>query len=82
RLDDLERLTASLDPVNVLRRGFAVVRDAEGRTIRDAARAAPGSAIVAELAHGRLHARVERVERGARDALGANGANGASDGAR
>jgi len=62
KLSALDQLAQSLHPKAVLRRGFAIVRDGEGRTLRDAARVARGSAIVAALGSGRLHARVERSE--------------------
>jgi exodeoxyribonuclease VII large subunit len=62
RLADLDRLAHSLHPRAVLRRGFALVQDERGRTLRTAADAPAGSRVVATLAHGRLHVRVDRTE--------------------
>jgi exodeoxyribonuclease VII large subunit len=58
----LRERTAKLEgnnPEAILQRGYAIVTDEAGHTIRDAADAAPGSRIVARLARGRLAARVE-----------------------
>jgi exodeoxyribonuclease VII large subunit len=58
----LRERTAKLEgnnPVAILQRGYAIVTDETGRALRDAADAAPGSRIVAQLARGRLAARVE-----------------------
>lgn len=67
--DDLrraaERLALSetrcrlLDPTNVLRRGFAILRDARGKTLKDASAATPGERITAMLRDGEIAARVE-----------------------
>jgi exodeoxyribonuclease VII large subunit len=62
RLADLDRLATSLHPKSVLRRGFALVQDEQGRTLRVSTSVRPGSRVVATLAQGRLHARVERSE--------------------
>jgi len=62
RLAALERLARSLHPRTVVERGFAIVRDAGGKTLRDAAATAPGREIEATLARGRLRARVERAD--------------------
>ena len=62
RLADLDRLANSLHPKSVLRRGFALVQDEQGRTLRVSKSVRPGSRVVATLAQGRLHARVERSE--------------------
>ena len=51
----LDRLGAGLEHLNpeaVLKRGFAVVRDSEGRITRDAATLIPGAAITLRLARG------------------------------
>jgi exodeoxyribonuclease VII large subunit len=61
-LAELDRLAQSLHPKAVLRRGFAVVRDERGKTLRDAKCVKPGAPIEATLARGRLRARVERSE--------------------
>jgi len=62
RLLDLDRLAQSFDPRRVLCRGFALVRDEAGRTVRAATAVRPGGTVVATLAQGRLVARVERAE--------------------
>jgi exodeoxyribonuclease VII large subunit len=62
KLAALDQLAQSLHPKSVLKRGFAIVRDAAGRTLRDAASIARGSEIVASLARGRLRARVEGTD--------------------
>jgi exodeoxyribonuclease VII large subunit len=61
-LAELDRLAQSLHPKAVLRRGFSVVRDETGRTLRDAKSVKPGAPIEATLARGRLVARVEKSE--------------------
>lgn len=58
----LQRLEASLagnNPEAILQRGYAIVTDEAGRTLRDTADAPPGSRIMAQLARGTLAARVE-----------------------
>jgi exodeoxyribonuclease VII large subunit len=58
-----ETLAASLsghDPDAILQRGYAIVRSEDGRLVTDPAQTPPGSTIRAELARGRLTARVER----------------------
>lgn len=59
---DLDALTARLallDPVNLLRRGWSISRDAEGNVIRRVADVTPGAIISTELTDGRLTSRVE-----------------------
>lgn len=63
RAATLRTLAVSLDgnnPETILQRGYAIVRGMDGRPLRDAADAPPGTTITAELARGHLHARVER----------------------
>jgi exodeoxyribonuclease VII large subunit len=62
KLASLEQLAQSLHPKRTLQRGFAIVRDAEGRTLRDATKIGRGGEITASLARGRLRARVESSE--------------------
>ena len=50
------QMLASLSYQSVLRRGFAVVRDGEGRTVRSATAATPGMSLEIELADGRIDA--------------------------
>ncbi|MBV9440118.1 MAG: exodeoxyribonuclease VII large subunit [Candidatus Eremiobacteraeota bacterium] len=50
------------NPEAILARGYAVVRTADGRLVRDAAVAPPGTRITATLARGALSARVEGTQ--------------------
>jgi exodeoxyribonuclease VII large subunit len=60
RLAPLERTLKAVSPLATLQRGYAIVVSAEGRILRDAAEAAPGSIIEARLAQGSLRAKVEK----------------------
>ncbi|MGA2358074.1 MAG: exodeoxyribonuclease VII large subunit [Terriglobales bacterium] len=63
----LDRRTASLEalsPVAILNRGYALVFDAKGRLVKDAARLKAGDEVSARLARGRVRARVTATERG------------------
>ncbi|HKM47261.1 MAG TPA: exodeoxyribonuclease VII large subunit [Terriglobales bacterium] len=63
----LERRTASLEalsPVAILNRGYALVFDAKGQLVKDAARLKAGDELSARLAQGRVRARVTSTERG------------------
>jgi len=57
-VDRDERLLKSFDPAAVLRRGYAIVRDASGKVLREAASVDRGSAIAVQLAQGTLEAEV------------------------
>jgi exodeoxyribonuclease VII large subunit len=62
----LDRRTASLEalsPVAILNRGYALVFDAKGRLVKDAARFKAGDELSARLARGRVRARVTATER-------------------
>jgi len=62
----LDRRTASLEalsPVAILNRGYALVFDAKGRLVKDAARLEAGDELSARLARGRVRARVTATER-------------------
>ncbi len=62
----LDRRTASLEalsPVAILNRGYALVFDAKGRLVKDAARLKAGDEMSARLARGRIRARVTATER-------------------
>ncbi len=62
----LERQTASLEalsPVAILNRGYALVFDAKGQLVKDAARLEAGDEVSARLARGRVRARVTATER-------------------
>jgi exodeoxyribonuclease VII large subunit len=52
---------AHLDPHAVLQRGYALVTDAHGALVVDAAAVRSGDALALQLARGRVAARVERV---------------------
>jgi exodeoxyribonuclease VII large subunit len=53
-----ERLLSSYDPRAVLKRGYAIVRDAQGGLVRDAARVDRGTRLTVQLSHGTLEAEV------------------------
>ena len=59
-LDASAKLLASLSYQGVLQRGFALVRDSEGRSVRTVARVAAGQRLDIELADG--HVKAEAVE--------------------
>jgi exodeoxyribonuclease VII large subunit len=62
----LDRRTAGLEalsPLAILNRGYALVFDAKGRLVKDAARLKTGDEVSARLARGRVHARVTGTER-------------------
>jgi exodeoxyribonuclease VII large subunit len=61
RLEADRRHLQALATDRVLERGFAVVRDAQGRVVRQGDQVAPGEMIDIRLASGRLAARVEEV---------------------
>ena len=61
----LERRAASLEalsPLAILNRGYALVFDAKGRLVKDAARLEAGDELSARLARGRVRARVTASE--------------------
>jgi exodeoxyribonuclease VII large subunit len=55
------RALQAVSPLATLERGYAIVTDATGRVLQDAAASAPGDRISARLARGRIEARVEQV---------------------
>ncbi len=62
----LDRQTASLEalsPVAILNRGYALVFDASGQLVKDAARLNAGEEVSARLARGRIRGRVTATER-------------------
>jgi exodeoxyribonuclease VII large subunit len=62
----LNRRSASLEalsPLAILNRGYALVFDAKGRLVKDAARLKAGDELSARLARGRVRARVTATER-------------------
>jgi exodeoxyribonuclease VII large subunit len=62
RLDGRGALLASLGHHNVLARGFALVRDAEGAMVRRAAEVSPGMRLDIEFADGHVGARADGGE--------------------
>ncbi|HWR14293.1 MAG TPA: exodeoxyribonuclease VII large subunit [Terriglobales bacterium] len=61
----LEHLTAqlkALSPTNILERGYALVFDAEGKLVKNAAQVQPGQDISAQVADGKITATVKRTE--------------------
>ena len=58
-LASLEAQVRSLDPVNVLARGWSITRTADGRLVRDPADVAAGDLLLTELAGGSVRSRVE-----------------------
>jgi exodeoxyribonuclease VII large subunit len=64
-LDGCAKLLASLSYHGVLQRGYALVRDSEGRALRSAAQIAAGQRIDIELADG--HVDAQALSGGARD---------------
>jgi exodeoxyribonuclease VII large subunit len=60
RLVPLVRTLNAVSPLATLQRGYAIVATAQGRILRDAADAPPGSIIEARLGHGTLRAKVEK----------------------
>ena len=61
RLAVLHAQMDALSPSRVLERGYAVVRDGNGRVLRDAAQTSSGSALDITLAVGQLHVEVRHV---------------------
>lgn len=64
RTANLDRLASSLihlDPTAVLDRGYAIVRDAQGRVLRSSSAIAPGDAIDIALSEGGIDAVVSNV---------------------
>jgi exodeoxyribonuclease VII large subunit len=59
RLLPLVRTLHAVSPLATLGRGYAIVTNASGEILRNAADAAPGSLIEARLAQGRIRAKVE-----------------------
>ncbi len=57
-LDSLRGHLRALSPLGTLQRGYAVLRTADGSVVRDAADVAPGDALDARVAHGRLSVEV------------------------
>ena len=70
----LDRRTASLEalsPIAILNRGYALVFDAKGRLVKDAAQLEAGDELSARLARGQVRARVTATESGETESGGA-----------
>jgi exodeoxyribonuclease VII large subunit len=52
----------SLSPLATLRRGYAVLQDADGHVVTSVTQAAAGAAVSVRVADGRIHATTDRVE--------------------
>jgi exodeoxyribonuclease VII large subunit len=52
----------ALSPLATLRRGYAVLQDADGHVVTSVAQAAAGAAVSVRVADGRIHATTDRVE--------------------
>ena len=61
QLDGCDKLLASLSYQSVLQRGFAIVRTAEGRTLRSVSGVFPGDRLDVELHDGRIDAETRDV---------------------
>lgn len=64
QLSSLEKLLSSLSYQSVLQRGFALVRDEEGRTVRSASAVSPGSRLDIELGDGHIEAEAIEASKG------------------
>jgi exodeoxyribonuclease VII large subunit len=62
RIDRAESRLQALSPLRVLERGYALVYTIDGKLLRSAADVHADDAIVAQLATGRLRARVTDTE--------------------
>jgi exodeoxyribonuclease VII large subunit len=63
-LEGLEGKIGALSPLQVLERGYGLVRAADGRIVTSATTASPGDAVTVRLHDGELDARVESVRKG------------------
>jgi exodeoxyribonuclease VII large subunit len=62
RLEHLGAQLQALSPTNILERGYALVFDAKGNLVKDAAQVQAGSEIRAQVARGKIAATVKKVE--------------------
>ncbi|MCB1019355.1 MAG: exodeoxyribonuclease VII large subunit, partial [Acidobacteria bacterium] len=61
RLDSLDRTLASLSPVAILERGYAIVSDQQDQIVRDASAVDQGQPLQIRLHRGRLRVRTEQA---------------------
>ena len=59
KITNLENKLNALNPLNVLERGYAVITDKNGKTLRDAAETVKGDEIDIRLKKGKIHAEVK-----------------------
>ncbi len=59
KITNLENKLNALNPLNVLERGYAVITDRNGKTLRDAAETVKGDEIDIRLKKGKIHAEVK-----------------------
>lgn len=59
KISNLENKLNALNPLNVLERGYAVITDKNGKTLRDAAQTVKGDEIDIRLKKGKIHAEVK-----------------------
>lgn len=59
KINNLESQLNALNPLNVLERGYAVVTDSHGKTLRDEKQAVKGEEIDIRLKKGKIHAEVK-----------------------
>ena len=62
RLDHLTAQLQALSPTNILERGYALVFDADGNLVKDAAQVTAGTDITAQVAKGKIVATVKTTE--------------------
>jgi exodeoxyribonuclease VII large subunit len=62
RLSGLDRRLIALDPLAVLRRGYAIVSRPNGNRLRSAAEAGPGDPLIVQLTGGQLDVHVVKVK--------------------
>ena len=60
KITNLENKLNALNPLNVLERGYAVITDKNGKTLRDAAQTVKGDEIDIRLKKGKIHAEVKK----------------------
>jgi len=58
-LESIESRLALLDPVNLLRRGWSITRDADGQVVRSVDQIEPGGLVTTRVADGTLTSRIE-----------------------
>ena len=64
KLDLLTAKLQALDPYAVLRRGYTITENSQGKAVRQVSELAPGDALVTRFAQGAVASRVETVKEG------------------